>query len=307
MMGHELPLAAEVRPAADLAALAAEINAEHRAGEAAARKGMDHFRKAGAALLKAKAACQHGGWLPWLKKNCPDVAERKAQRYMALAKSDAASDLEEQWRAISGHAPARPVAELRQELAELRRELWVRQWEEEGVTPPATTGRQLREENAFGPLLDDDAWDKVLYKLLVEKAAPHFILTGRLLPYPFDLNGDGRAGVVAEQNRVACWEIEVQHRAGRFLNWCEKAGVRAVWKKGHLAGFRLPERPFAGAKEALREDVQRDPEGPFTNEDAAEFFDVDVADLPQALHAYTIGTFHLFFDLKMLGEEERSA
>jgi hypothetical protein len=48
-----LPAAAEVRPAVDLAALAAEINSEHRAGEAATAKGQEHYRKAGLALQKA--------------------------------------------------------------------------------------------------------------------------------------------------------------------------------------------------------------------------------------------------------------
>jgi protein gp37 len=103
-MRQELPIAPEVRPAADLAALAAEVKAEVRAGEADSRKGVEHFRKAGGVLLRAREACGHGQWLPWLKKT--GVGERMAQRYIALAKSDAASDLGEQWRIISGHAPA---------------------------------------------------------------------------------------------------------------------------------------------------------------------------------------------------------
>jgi ParB family chromosome partitioning protein len=89
-------------PGEELAALAAQINAEHAAGERAARRGMAHFRAAGLALLKAKAACGHGRWLPWLKANV-QCSQRRAQRYMALAKCEAASDLEDQWRVISGH------------------------------------------------------------------------------------------------------------------------------------------------------------------------------------------------------------
>jgi hypothetical protein len=58
---HDPAPAALVRPATDLAALAAEINAQHKAGEDATRRGLEHFRAAGKALLRAKAACGHGG------------------------------------------------------------------------------------------------------------------------------------------------------------------------------------------------------------------------------------------------------
>jgi hypothetical protein len=46
-----------VRQADDLAELAGRINAEHEAGERATRKGLEHFRAAGEALLKAKKQC----------------------------------------------------------------------------------------------------------------------------------------------------------------------------------------------------------------------------------------------------------
>jgi hypothetical protein len=287
---------AEVRPAADLAALAAEINAEHRAGEAAARKGMDHFRKAGAALLRAKASCRHGEWLPWLAKSCPYLNERKAQRYMALAKSDVTSDLQDQWRVISGNASA----------GEMREELWVREWAEEGVTPPATTGRGLREQLAAVkfPLdlpLDEPDWDRVLYKLLAEQAAAHLLRTGRMLSCPGDLHHSGWSGPHAEHNRIAAWNIYVERAAGGFLHWCDKAGVVEKRK-----GFCLPEQPFAGAKEALRFDLDGDvldgdvEARAFADEEAARRLGVDLADLPRALHSYTIGHFHCFFDLKLL-------
>jgi hypothetical protein len=76
--------AAEVRPAVDLAALAAEINAEHQAGEDAARKGLGHFRRAGEALRKAKAQCGHGQWLGWLQANVR-FDRRTASNYMRVA------------------------------------------------------------------------------------------------------------------------------------------------------------------------------------------------------------------------------
>jgi site-specific DNA-methyltransferase (cytosine-N4-specific) len=77
--------AAQVRPAEDLAALAARINAEHEAGEGAARVGLGHFRTAGEALLKAKAQCGHGKWLPWLKQNVR-FTQQTASNYMRVAK-----------------------------------------------------------------------------------------------------------------------------------------------------------------------------------------------------------------------------
>jgi hypothetical protein len=94
----------------DLAALACEINAEHDAGQAATRKGLDHYRAARKALLRAKEICGHGGWLRWLAENCPRISDRQARRYMELAKSDVTTDLpleeqEAEWRRICGNAP----------------------------------------------------------------------------------------------------------------------------------------------------------------------------------------------------------
>ena len=94
-----------VRPAEDLAALAAEINAEYAAGVEALERGLGHFRAVGLALLKVKALLPHGEFSPWVAKNVP-CNERQGQRYMRLAKADAASDLKELWRIICGHAPA---------------------------------------------------------------------------------------------------------------------------------------------------------------------------------------------------------
>jgi hypothetical protein len=115
-VNRDLNPPAIVRPAEDLAALAHAINAAHIAGEAAARRGLEHFREAGEKLQKAKAQCGHGKWTDWLKKNLK-FSPRRAQRYMALAKCDVTSDLEEQWRVISGNAreeapPPLPVGEV---------------------------------------------------------------------------------------------------------------------------------------------------------------------------------------------------
>src|SRR5689334_4363071 len=87
-----------VRPAEDLAELARRINAAHEAGESATRKGLEHFRAGGEALLRAKQQCGHGGWLKWLRANVR-ITDRQARKYMRLAaewerlKSEPGSDL----------------------------------------------------------------------------------------------------------------------------------------------------------------------------------------------------------------------
>jgi hypothetical protein len=103
---------AVVRPAEDLGELAAAINREHEAGEACTRRGLEHYRRAGEALVKAKAQCGHGRWLPWLKANVR-FSQQQASRYMQLAKLPVTSNLEDQWRVISGNAPADKPPERR--------------------------------------------------------------------------------------------------------------------------------------------------------------------------------------------------
>jgi hypothetical protein len=50
--------------------LAARIRAEHEATAAALQSSVTHAMAAGDALIEAKAAIPHGGWLPWLADNC---------------------------------------------------------------------------------------------------------------------------------------------------------------------------------------------------------------------------------------------
>lgn len=83
-MAREFNQPAEVRPAEDLAALAAAINAAHEAGEGATRQGLEHFRAAGEALIRAKAECGHGNWLPWLEASV-SFSNQRASEYMRLA------------------------------------------------------------------------------------------------------------------------------------------------------------------------------------------------------------------------------
>jgi hypothetical protein len=74
-----------VRPAADLAALAREINTEHEAIESAAISALEHARRAGEKLLEARAKCPHGTWLSWLKTHVR-FSRQSADGYMRVAK-----------------------------------------------------------------------------------------------------------------------------------------------------------------------------------------------------------------------------
>ncbi len=67
-----------------LTALADQINAAHRAGEGAARKGLEHFRRAGQMLCAAKDQCAHGEWLPWLETHV-EFERSTAAAYMRVA------------------------------------------------------------------------------------------------------------------------------------------------------------------------------------------------------------------------------
>lgn len=78
--------AAIVQPAESMKQLAAEINAEHALGEQGTRKSLEHYRRAGEKLVKAKAQCKHGHWLRWIKENLT-VSKSQVHNYMALARN----------------------------------------------------------------------------------------------------------------------------------------------------------------------------------------------------------------------------
>jgi len=66
--------------------LASQINAEHLAAIEHARTAVQHARKAGESLIRAKEQVAHGVWLPWLTEHCSQITDRTAQRYMRLAR-----------------------------------------------------------------------------------------------------------------------------------------------------------------------------------------------------------------------------
>lgn len=93
-----------------LSDLANAINNEHAAAIGAAHSAVQRARQAGELLLEAKARCFHGAWLPWLRDNCPDIAERTAQAYMRLARGHLADP---------EHAARLEAQTVREALAEL--------------------------------------------------------------------------------------------------------------------------------------------------------------------------------------------
>lgn len=70
----------------DLTTLAATINADHTASGQHLGKALEHARRAGDALLKAKDSLPHGRFIPWLKSHC-QFSERTARNYMLVARN----------------------------------------------------------------------------------------------------------------------------------------------------------------------------------------------------------------------------
>lgn len=68
-----------------LDSLANQINEAHIRVSEHAHAAAEFAMKAGALLVEAKSRVDHGGWLPWLEKNC-QFAERTAQGYMRIAR-----------------------------------------------------------------------------------------------------------------------------------------------------------------------------------------------------------------------------
>lgn len=78
-----------------LCILAAEVARLHTEAEAHSKEAAEKAIKAGLALIEAKSLVKHGEWMGWLAGAA--INDRKAQRYMQIArsglKSDTVSDL----------------------------------------------------------------------------------------------------------------------------------------------------------------------------------------------------------------------
>jgi hypothetical protein len=71
------------------------VDVADRLSKKSGRDAIAAAMKAGQYLIQVKELVSHGNWLPWVEKNCPDISDKTAQRYMKLAKNDTVSDLSE--------------------------------------------------------------------------------------------------------------------------------------------------------------------------------------------------------------------
>lgn len=62
---------------ASLSALAADINAEHKAAQTSAHTAVEHALRCGELLIEAKAKVAHDEWLPWIEANCRFSADTR--------------------------------------------------------------------------------------------------------------------------------------------------------------------------------------------------------------------------------------
>jgi len=77
---------AKIKSELKLDALAAHIREEHDLTISGVKQGMVHALRVGELLIEAKNLLEHGQWLPWLQKNCPNIEVRVAQLYMRVVK-----------------------------------------------------------------------------------------------------------------------------------------------------------------------------------------------------------------------------
>jgi hypothetical protein len=68
--------------------LAAQINSGHSAVLGSLTSALEQAMATGNLLLEARETIPHGGWLPWLRENCPNIPERTARHYMRLARGE---------------------------------------------------------------------------------------------------------------------------------------------------------------------------------------------------------------------------
>jgi hypothetical protein len=73
-------------PVLPLTDLAQQINTRHAQVRGAFLEGVEYALACGLLLLQVKDRLPRGQWLAWLAERCPDMSERRAQRYMRVAR-----------------------------------------------------------------------------------------------------------------------------------------------------------------------------------------------------------------------------
>jgi hypothetical protein len=158
-----------------LGELAAEINAEHRAFEGAFRKTLEHGIRAGELLAEAKAACEHGAWLPWLAENF-EGAHRTAQEYMRLynyrdeiranTRDSAHLSMGEALREIA--APRDGIPRRERAMLEAAQEAWD---DGEAVHVPLWDGLARLDSQARRGFVAESAWSMLILRVRQYRAA----------------------------------------------------------------------------------------------------------------------------------------
>ena len=87
-----------------------EIIAAIEAGDRAAKAGVERYREAGLALLAIKEQVGHGRWENLFAELAEKSrkSQRQLRRYILLAKSDTASDLQQSWEILTERAENDP-------------------------------------------------------------------------------------------------------------------------------------------------------------------------------------------------------
>jgi hypothetical protein len=212
MLEQTNPPAAIVRAHEDLETCLA--NAE-RCGRRIVKDSLE----CGEWLLKAKAACPHGQWLPSLAKHGFSV--RTAQRLMEKARA--------------GRDQIRQLSHLEMDAADgPTPEGFAAAWREAGAWFPAATWQECREwvsnvlDGGTEPLTpegenEEEYWHEFLLRTLAREAARHLLRTGKQLPPPpFTQTMRSENDYIRVHNEFVLFQLYTESKAGRFLIWLEK-------------------------------------------------------------------------------------
>jgi hypothetical protein len=212
-----------------LAELAATINHEHHAGSQRLAQTLEHWVRAGEALLTARDRCSLGDWKAWLATNV-DVSYTHACAYMRVARyADTLRELDEPVTSVQG-----AVALIRQ----LPR-----------ATSPLEGSRTLTKdqvEEAKELRAAGLAWGAIA-ELLGFRYADH-----KTVQYALDPNARQRARASSKRLRDAHAALQQQRREQEFKRAVRRAGAATA------EAWSMAERMQDVLAQAQRETNDRD-------------------------------------------------
>ncbi len=152
----------------ELRDLAKKINRRERRSR---QDQLEHARRQGIDLIRAKELCKHGEWLSWLSENV-ELSESRCQHYMQFAKTIVTREMTEEeawaeWQRISGNKTKEQQSE--------QFEAWQRnRIGKEGYKEPESVGKFRTEKTAklqraskmFQTLIGN--WDLELLDCLID-------------------------------------------------------------------------------------------------------------------------------------------